>query len=206
MNMVPNSVAIGFVHGEHLHARFVTSLITIIQHHHYMVIDVSSSPNLSRGRNMVVDKFLETRHEWLFMVDTDTVFRRDTISALLGRDKDIISGLIQINNTPKNPSMFNRLHDDPAGTPVYYSITDYPPGECIQVDAVGASCLLAHRSVYEDIAQELPNKAAQWFQEVQQGNELVGEDITFCQRALKIGYEIYVDTAVPVGHIKTHII
>jgi len=201
-----NRVAIGYIHNDMVHAGFMHSLVNLVRYMNIDTIDYWSSANISTARNKLVGQFLESSSEWLYMADTDTVFNRNTIERLLKHNALIIGGLVYINDLPKHPSMFRRLPDDENGTPVYYSITDYELGEVVDVDATGAGCLLVHRSVFEAIREKLPNKAAQWFQEVPMGDSLAGEDVTFCIRAISLGYNICVDTSVNIGHLKTHII
>jgi len=200
------SVTIGYVHNDHVHAGFMHSLVNLIRYMSIDTLDYWSSANISTARNKLVEQFLESGNKWLYMADTDTVFNRNTIERLLKRNEAIIGGLVHINDLPKYPSMFRREPDDENGTPAYRAITEYEQGEVVDVDATGAGCLLVHRQVFLDIQEKLPNKAAQWFQEIPMGEYLAGEDVTFCIRAISLGYNICVDTSVNIGHLKTHII
>jgi hypothetical protein len=49
-----------------------------------------------------------------------------------------------------------------------------------------------------------------WFEserlEHKQYIDICSEDVSFCKKILKAGFEIYLDTTIRVGHLKTHII
>jgi len=201
-----SNVAIGYVHNALVHAAFTNSLVGLVRHENAITIPRWSTANISGARNEVVRAFLETDLEWLFMVDTDTVFTPDTIARLMKNEKEIVGGLIHIDGNTKYPSMFFRQPDREDGTPEYEILDNYIYGSCVRVDATGAACLLVHRTVFENIQRWLPNPAAQWFQELQVGNTLCSEDVVFCMRAESLDYEIFVDTSVNVGHIKVRVI
>jgi hypothetical protein len=63
-----------------------------------------------------------------------------------------------------------------------------------------------HRSVVVEIGRREFNKVYPWFQETELAGERCGEDITFCIRAAAAGFPVYVNTAVPVGHQKAHVL
>jgi hypothetical protein len=82
-----------------------------------------------------------------------------------------------------------------------------------QVAGTGAACLLIHKSVLEQMRDfEHPrgkrgfNDAYPWFQETEHNGEPVGEDITFCWRAIQLGFPVYVNTAVQLGHVKDRVL
>lgn len=199
-------MAIGYVHGELVHAKFMSSMRYAEWHENALVLEEGSGPSVSDARNQLVRQFLDSGRDWLYMADTDTVFENDTITRLLRRDKQLISALIYVNYHPPFPMMYRRLADVGVGTGMWQSIARWEKDTCIRADAVGAGCLLAHRDVYLEIEKRIPNRAATWFQETSSIDNIVGEDFTFCMRAAECGFELYVDTAVRVGHIKHRVI
>jgi hypothetical protein len=139
------------------------------------------------------------------MADTDTVFPVGTVSRLIDSGKQIISGLVMVDSSPPIPMMYRRLADVGFGIGMFSAITEWDE-KIIKVDSVGAGCLMVHRDVYIDIESRLSNRAAPWFQESVVGTQLIGEDFTFCMRAASIGYSIFVNTSVFVGHVKTRVL
>lgn len=180
------------------------------------VIAKFSSANVSSSRNHVVTAFLdESDAEWLWMVDTDMVFAPNTLEALLvnaNADKDsehfapIVGGLcFAVNDGKLEPTMYQLVKGDDGGmATVRY--TTYPKDSMFQVSATGAACLLIHRSVCEAMRERKFNAAYPYFQETQLSEmHPVGEDVTFCFRAIQLGFPIWVNTAVHIGHQKSFI-
>lgn len=196
-----SDVAIGFVHPLMVNYHFMHSVINASRHEgNCEIISVMSGPNVSTARNLVVEKFLDdTDADWLFMCDTDMMFTGGAISRLIQFGEPVISGVYLTSGEKPKPCMYNRIAETGEQ---YVPVQEWKSGDLLEVDAVGAGCLLVHRDVYRDIREKIPNEAAPWFQEVQQGNKLVGEDFIFCQRAQACGFKVKVDTASHFGHIK----
>lgn len=204
MTADPTTVAIGYVHPANVAAMFMRSVILTRDHiGPVQIFSVMSGPNISKARNMVVRTFLDkSKADYLFMCDTDMLFQHDAIERLMDSGEQFISGFCMTGEQRPVPAMYRGALQEGTFCP----ITEYPIDEIIDVDAVGSACSLIHRSVYETIERELPNEAAQWYQEQQMGKWLVGEDFTFCMRARKCGFKIKVDTSVKVAHIKAMLI
>jgi hypothetical protein len=64
------------------------------------------------------------------------------------------------------------------------------------VDVVGSAGLLVHRRVFE--AMPPP-----WFEAGSLLRHGLGEDWWFCLKAKKLGFQTWVDTALPMGHTTT---
>jgi hypothetical protein len=78
--------------------------------------------------------------------------------------------------------------------------------------ATGAAFLLVHRDVllkvraaFGKMPDGVTNHPHPWFIEGvdAQGNQW-GEDIAFCRRVRAVGFDIWIDTRIKVGHMKRH--
>jgi GT2 family glycosyltransferase len=206
------TVALGYIHGQMVHARFM-KCVTDLQHYDPSVtILETEGNNPANQRNQLVKDFLNTECEWLYFADTDTVFAPNIIHRLLAHtdpDHMIVSGLIYVDGRPPFPMMYRRVADIASGNGpfgVFQSIAEWKREDCIRVDAVGGGCLLVHRDVYLEIEKKLPNRNCTWFEYANFAGMAIGEDITFCMRAADIGHKIWVDTSTRVGHIKPRVI
>jgi hypothetical protein len=200
--------AIGYVHGEFVHARFMRAVLDAESYEEAYVIDAEGL-NIADARNNLVRKFLDSDIEWLYMADTDTVFAPNVISRLMLNAESgcqIISGLINVDGQPPFPMMYRRIADTAAGHGMFQAINEWKHGECLEVDAVGAGCLLVHRDVYLQIEKHFPDRAAPWFDYAIMSGMRIGEDIMFSVRAADTGFKMYVDTSTRVGHIKPKVI
>lgn len=200
--------AIGYVHDEMVHARFMRCVLDAEKYEDALVLNVEGN-NVAAQRNDLVKKFLNSDREWLYMCDTDTVFAPNVISRLLMHITDtrrIISGLVYCDGRPPHPMMYRRVADTAAGIGMFQAIAEWPPEALIRIDATGGGSLLVHRDVYLEMEKKLPNRGAPWFEYTVMAGMQLGEDFTFCIRAADCGIELYVDTSTRVGHIKPRVI
>lgn len=164
----------------------------------------SSGANVATPRNEIVREFVASDIDYLWFIDTDMVFEDDVLERLIERahpvERPIVGALcFSLQNGMKaRPTIYRVRGDRQVG--VEY---DYPVDKLYEVDATGTGCLLIHRSVFEKMDD---NSAYPWFRESSLGNTPIGEDITFCIRARALGFPIYVDTSIKVGHEKTFVV
>lgn len=201
-------VAIGYVHPVMVAAWFMDSVLKTVSRsaregNSVDIISVYSGVNISDARNKVVREFLvKSEADWLFMTDTDMVFADDAVFRLIARDRAVISGCCRTGDG--GPSLYRTVNL--LGRDRLVAAWPDSGGGLMGVDAVGAACLLVHRGVYRAVLARKFSVAAPWFEEVNDGESLVGEDITFCRRVTECGYQIFADTSVHAGHVKSEII
>jgi hypothetical protein len=150
------------------------------------------------ARNSACRSTLENGFTWLFFLDDDVIPPPDVIPRLISHGKDIVSGVYYRRNEPIVPCM-QRLNKD--GNPEWVTSFGWPG--LIEVDHVGAGCLLIHRRVLEKLQK--PGNNRPWFEWLCDHEDLpkmqkTSEDFTFCRRAREAGYKINVDTAVHCVH------
>ena len=199
------SFFIGYVHSELVHARFMESVIREGRLHDAYIKGQESEPYVDQARNFLVDYFLQaTDCEWFLSVDTDVILPERVITRLMTRNQKLIGALIYVNAKPPFPQMYQKIADFGVGGFGSYLVdTDWEPGDLVKTDATGAGCMLIHRDVFEAVPVSKPFR---WFQHEQRGEDLFGEDVVFCERAKRVGYQLYIDTAVRAWHIKANVI
>ena len=105
-------VVLGLPHQtERVHARFMDSLVGLVAYSLGRGIEISRiatyRDNITFARNKIASKALkETKADYLFFMDDDMVFQKDTLAKLLGSNKDITGGLTFIRTEPHEPSFF----------------------------------------------------------------------------------------------------
>lgn len=213
-----------------------------------------SNPDVNR--NNVVDEFLKKSDaDYLWWIDTDNPPKVGMASRLLSHDLPIVSGLYYSGdpNVPEKLIAIAYYRNNVGRYLPINRVKDFELGEMLQVDAVGAGCLMTHRDVYtemqdtfvevdrmsggmmlvhqddmkgkrggqvystrsrmgkvfdgvlydpvievpEDKERRFPFFLCQWNRT---------EDLVFCENAKRLGYEIWVDTACEVGHVKDDVI
>ena len=145
---------------------------------------------ISQNRNSISAQALDEGAEWVWFVDDDHVFQPTTLTRLLARNVDVVSGIYLQRGVPFNPHMYDREEPNGAVYPAY--LTTGKKG-LQEVLCTGAGCLLVKAKVLA--ALELP------FWRLGQINPAVwGDDIDFCRRVRAAGFKIHCDLDVPVGH------
>lgn len=186
--------------------------------------------DLAGSRNGGVSDFLNGDAEWLWWVDTDMGFSPDTIDRLLEVadpvERPIVGGLCfaQRESEPDGVGGYR-----PVAWPTIMDWTfegerggwqirwDYPRDALTQVHGTGSACILVHRSVYErvrDVYEELQRASGvrkdgdprwnSWYTRVTNPTtgELIGEDLSFCMRLLRVEIPVHVHTGIQTTHRK----
>lgn len=166
----------------------------------------ASVNSLSERRNEAVRTLLDSSSQWLLFVDSDMGFGSDAVTRLLAAadptERPVMGGLC-----------FGLQQRDPDGMGGYvmkpfptlfdfdgssFNIRwDYQRDTVTRVDATGAAFLAIHRDVLAKFDD------GTWFDRARLGDELLGEDISFCARAGEMGVPIHVHTGVHTSHFKS---
>jgi len=159
----------------------------------HVVIHTSGQP-IHVARNQLVREMFKNNAEYIFFLDSDVVpHRDDIILKLLEHEKPIVSGIYHKRFPPFGPCIEKNTD---MGVKQWI---DHPQG-LIEVDYVGAGCLLVHNSVFKRMTPP-------WFHwTLDQDNPdpeipLRSEDYYFNRKARKLGYKIWVDTTLRCDHL-----
>ena len=173
-----------------------------------------SSPRIAPTRNMMVEAFLKTKHNWLLMVDSDMVFSGqdvvDLVQAAVENNFPILGGLYfgGVPDGKVTPHIY-RVAEDADGVQGMETIEGVGGagiwGPIVECHATGAGFLLMSRAALVRIGEEYSEYAHKWFAESGTTSEY-GEDVTFCLRAVGLGMPIHVHTGVILGHLKTAVL
>ena len=152
------------------------------------------------ARNLLTQAALKTPATHLLWIDADMSFPRDALLRLLAHRLPIVAGLYFNRRAPFHPQLLRKqpaeraMDDVPMGY-VYdwrREVGAGGSGSLLRVDATGAGFLLVERRVFTDIAAD-----DGWWAPFGTGSD----DIWFLRRATAAGYEIFVDTALELGHL-----
>ena len=146
------------------------------------------------ARRNLVDIFMKSDFDYIWWVDSDMKFPIDAPIRLLNRNKDIVGANYRRRRFP-NPN-FTAM-SGVSGQYQEFQTTDNSPA-METCDVLPHGMVLVKRSVYEKIEQ--PHYIQEFVPEL---NLEIGEDIYFCQKAQKAGYDIWCDQELSreVAHI-----
>lgn len=140
------------------------------------------------ARNKLAKKAIELETDYTMWFDSDMVFEPDAMLKLLGHNKPFISGAYFRRSPPYSLVAYeevdaeNRKWKDLA-----------LPSEVTKCGGVGFGCVLVKTEVLFNVAAKYGN----WFEPMNN----FGEDLSFCYRARKCGYDLYIDPSITCGHI-----
>lgn len=150
------------------------------------------------NRNTIVQMFLESENEYLLMIDHDNPCLKNPLD-LIDRKKDIIIyPTFMLKSMPNGSPVLNYNVFKKEKT-MWRSQTMTPGKSFMQYDAGGTGCILIKRKVLEHQKMNAPflskiNKKT--------GTREVGMDLWFCERAKKLGFEIWADWDYACEHHK----
>lgn len=140
---------------------------------------------VSNNRNMIVKRFLETDADYLLMLDHD-IMPLHNPALLAFAEKDIIGIPAKVRQKGHVTNWVAYVKSKKEGLYIGVDFTQAPPDiDLLEVDAIGAGCILIHRTVLEAIKAPFLEK----FDE--DGIVELGEDFAFCERAKEHGFKIY---------------
>jgi len=188
----------------------------------------NSYPLIDIARDVLVRTAMkESNPEWIFFLDSDTLCPSNTITRLIQIAKeqkiDVLSGLVW----GKSGAMPGELEEGHVQVPLASMIINknlsegsivYRPiieeikqyldkNAVLEVDSVGAGCLLIKTDVFKKLDESNPNLPYfQWGygRKDAQGKPLlqVGEDFYFCYRLTsELGLKPYVSTEIRCEHL-----
>src|SRR5207249_1057322 len=134
------------------------------------------------ARNAAAMMSLDGGFSWCGFLDSDIIPPRDAFVRLMA------------HNLPICSAVYSR-RSPPAAIPVMLKngqwITEYPANSLIEVDLVGAGCIVIHRSVLQALPPQRPGK--HWFdwrvdmRGILPPGECLSEDFTFALHSRKNG-------------------
>ena len=129
---------------------------------------------------------------WL---DSDMVFDDEIVEDLQFSGKEIVTGIAHSRRPPFSSCLFTEIF---PGVEKWKG--DYPR-DTFKVAACGMACVLMSVDVLDKVRETFGTM----FQPMT--NPITyGEDVAFCWRASQVGYSIYAEPGVRVGHVGRRII
>lgn len=152
------------------------------------------------ARNCITQAAMDVGASHVFMLDSDVIPPRDTILRLLSHNLDFVSGMY-----------FRR--SPPAGVPVaqkwgtWLDLKRVKPGALVDVDLVGAGCLLLSRRMLEKLPEQRPGHRWWDWKVNYNGTGLyspekcLSEDFTLCRHAVENNFRVVLDSSVVCKHV-----
>ena len=161
---------------------------------------------VSRARNNIAHIFLKGSCDSLLFIDSDIIFTPEHIRRAIDHNKPIVCGAYALKN-PGAPSW------------VACGLIDEPPDAngLQKMRHCGTGFMLIQREVFQKMIPTFPEimyldkerdesltpdvEHHDFFSVGVVDRHLLSEDWYFCNRARKLGYDIFLDTKIILGHI-----
>lgn len=173
-----------------IYTHTVASLLRLSREEYKFSFNMIIGSCIAQNRNECVQDALNDDVDYILWVDSDMTFEPNNLKQLLADDKDIVTGLYFTRKQPVEPVIYSMVDD----SEYYASIKDYDKNAMFKVGGCGGGFVLVKTDVYKKIEKD-------WYSII--GN--IGEDLSFCRRALENGYDIWCDATVKLGHVGIHI-
>lgn len=193
MQEIKIAIAIPLTH-KFVPIEFFESYVAMLKPFKHVFIHAGGYQGLDVIRNNLVEGAKKYLCSHILFLDIDHRHNKDTIVKLLSHNLPIVSGLSYMRNEPYEPCLFRGEINN------YRTVTQWAENELIEVDSVGAACLLINMDVFNNIKHPYfqfmknPDPSSQFD---------IGEDVYFCNKIKKAGYKIFVDTSCGNSHIGT---
>ena len=151
------------------------------------------SLEVGEARNRIVEMAMRDGVEWIFFIDYDVAPPPNALIKLLSLKVPIAAGVYHLKQVPSYPLIQVEGWD--------YAFEDYDVGDLIKADGVGMGCTLIKTKVFEKIDPPWFKTVPGYSPNTHTVLPNMTEDIYFCQKARKAGYDIIVDTSVQCSHV-----
>lgn len=150
---------------------------------------------VDRARNHLVEQMLDhpINPTHIFFLDGDILPPHDTLMRLLHAQVPIISGIYRKRTPPHEPVAF-KFTKNKKLKPIAANLQ-----KITEVDVVGGGCLLVERQVFEKMRK---TSKTPWFTSEWTSEGHLSEDFSFCLKAKKAGFKIFVDPRINPLHIE----
>lgn len=172
-------------------------------------IGVTERLMIDDARNNLTETFLQSPTEWIFWMDSDMTFPKDTLVKLFKvaeeKNAKLVTGIYYQRKGLNYPVLWSRGDELESGdktsvnTPrakanKYVGTFMFPHKDKKQpflAHAAGFGCVLVHRSIFEVMPRP-------WFKFIK-GE--CSEDFYFFVNAHELGYDLWVEPTIDLGHV-----
>lgn len=147
------------------------------------------------ARNMLCKEAIETGADRILFLDSDMVFGHDLMEKMEAdmdvHNLDFVSALCFRRVPPITPLIYKKLEMEHAKNEIYL---DYPENALFPIAGAGFGATMISTRLIKDIVNTYGAPFMPYPGEL-------GEDLAFCYRANKLGYKMYCDSRLSLGHI-----
>lgn len=138
------------------------------------------------GRDALATSAIDGGFTDVLWLDADMVFQDSIVEDLQFSGKAFVSGIAHGRRPPHSSCLFSEIY------PGVKRFTEYP-SNTFKVAGCGFGCVL----IKTEILKAIKDRHGTCFFPTRE----LGEDLAFCQRVTEMGFEIWAEPSVRLGHI-----
>lgn len=178
-------------------AYFAKSLANLV-HVGDIAIEFAVGTLVNFARDKLAGHAMHSGADYILWLDSDIVFNDDLLIRLMADirgadDRDLVTGIYHYRRPPYKPVIWEKFkREDINGVKEKEQYLNYPKDRIFQIEACGfGGCLMKTEMVYA-----ITEKYGALFGPLPG----CGEDMSFCVRATAMGYQLWADPAIQLGH------
>ena len=141
------------------------------------------------ARDKLASKAIKDKFTHVLWLDSDMVFGDGIVEDLQFCGKEFVTGIAHSRRKPFSSCLFKSLD---LNTLERWKFEDYPK-EAFRVAGCGMACVLMKTEILERVFLQCNTCFMPLLS--------YGEDLSFCKRAVSVGYEIWAEPCVRIGHM-----
>jgi len=177
---------------DYMHFQFVECLTKLIRRLDEdgidYEVDFQGGTLVYVGRDRLAKKAIDKGFTHMLWLDSDMIFNEDLLDCLMFSGKPFVTGIAHGRRAPHMSCLFNRIW---PGVDRWEG-HEYPQNT-FKVAGCGFACVLIETKIVEKV-WTINGTAFFPMREL-------GEDLAFCKRATELGFEIWAEPTVWLGHI-----
>ena len=182
---------IGIPSLDYVHADFVKSLTALIMRLKDENVDfdvqIETGTLVYAARDKIACKAINEGYTHVLWFDADMVFTDDVLESLMFSGKQFICGIYHARRKGYHSCLFKNLELNHLER-----FEEYPSG-VFEIAGCGFGCVLVDVQILKDV-------------QIHNGTCFLpmmsyGEDLAFCKRVTNLGYKMYADSSVRLGHV-----
>lgn len=185
---------IGIPSGDYMHAEFVKSLSALVRKLAAdgvdFEVDFEVGSLIYMARDRIAQKAINRNFTHVLWLDSDMVFTDEILEDLQFSGKDFVTGIAVSRRSPFSSCLFKNLDLNDLQR---FGGWETLPKDTFEVAGCGFACVLIKTEILRSVMMTYHTCF------VPENN--YGEDTIFCKRATALGFRIFAEPAVRVGHI-----
>lgn len=173
------------------------------------VLHIIHAYNVADGRNNLVDIMYAENCDYILFVDNDVILPPNTLVDLLGMQWYFCVGTYPrkefktIIDEDQYTTLYNHNErNKEIYCPTFMRLSSLPPNQLTQVDCCGLGCALIRKDLFNAIEKPYFFFAHEGdITKDDMSEYCIGEDMYFCRKVIKNGYQIWAHGNVLCGHI-----